>query len=61
MSLMKKIIYGKPCGIILKSFLSMFYRKEYLNGKYFDEKRIGFWWCIRSLPHIVSMHRQDVY
>lgn len=61
MSLIRKIIYGKPSGIILKKFLSLFYKEEYLNGKYFDEKRMGFWWCIRSLPHIISMHRQGVY
>ena len=61
MSLIRKIIYGKPSGIILKKFLSLFYKEEYLNGKYFDEKRMGFWWCIRSLPHIISMHRQEVY
>ena len=43
MSLIRKIIYGKPSGIILKKFLSLFYKEEYLNGKYFDEKRMGFW------------------
>lgn len=60
MSLIRKIMYSKPIGYMLKKILSLFYKKEYLNGKYFDEKRMGFWWCIRSLPHILSMHRQNI-
>lgn len=61
MSVIRKIVYGKPCGLVLKNFLSLFYGKQYLSGKYFDEKRMGYWWCIRSLPHIFSMHRQQVF
>ena len=61
MSVVRKIIYGKVSGIVLKSVLSLVYKKEYLNGKYFDEKRMGFWWGIRSFPYIIGMHRQGVY
>lgn len=61
MSLIKKIIYTKLCSIFLKKVLSIFYKKEYLTGKYFDEKRMGFWWCIRSIPYILKMRRQKVY
>ena len=31
MSMIRKIIYGKQSGIILKKFLSLFYKEEYLN------------------------------
>lgn len=61
MNCIRKIAYSRQCAIILKKLLSPFYKIEYLSGKYFDEKRMGFWWAIRSLPHIVGMHRQGVY
>lgn len=61
MSFLRKVIYTKTFSIILKKILSLFYKKEYLSGRYFDEKRMGFWWCVRSLPHIYKMYRQKVY
>lgn len=60
-TMLKKIFYSKVISNILKKILTFFYKKEYLEGKYFDEKRMGFWWCIRSIPHIIGMHRQKVY
>lgn len=59
--MLRKIFYSGLINKILKLFLSLFYKPEYLKGKYYDEKRMGFWWAIRSLPHIVGMHRQGVY
>lgn len=59
--MVRKILYSNAASNILKGILSIFYKPQYLCGRYFDEKRMGFWWAIRSLPHIIGMHRQNVY
>ena len=61
MKFFKKLIYCKIINQILKKVLSLFYDKKFLNGKYFDENKIGFWWAIRSLPYIIGMYRQKVF
>lgn len=35
--------------VILRAFFSLFYRKQYLTGKYFDEKSMGWLWAWRGL------------
>lgn len=35
---------------ILKSFFSLFYSKKYLKGRYFEIKRMGWYWCFIGLP-----------
>lgn len=35
---------------LLRVFFSLFYKKEYLKGYYFDKKKMGWYWCLRGLP-----------
>lgn len=47
----RKIIYSKVLKNILRFLFSVFYDKKYLRGRYFDIKRMGFYWCLRSLSN----------
>lgn len=46
----KRILYSKPMYLIMFSFCRIFYPKRYLKGRYFEEKRAGFWWAIKGIP-----------
>lgn len=46
---MRKFFYSNVVKKIMVLFLSLFYDKKYLKGYYFDTKRMGFYWCFRSL------------
>lgn len=48
---MKKILYSKIIKFFLKVCLLPFYKPRYLKGKYFDEKRMGWLWAIKFVPH----------
>lgn len=61
MNIIRNLAYNKAFDFILRNLLYLFYKRNFLTGKYFEEKRIGFLWCIRSLPNIIGMHRQKVY
>ena len=61
MNLIKIIIYNKYVGKVLKFALQTFYKNEYLCGYYFDEKRIGYWWGIRSILYSFALRRQNCY
>lgn len=36
--------------VVLRSIFSLFYSSKYLCGKYFEEKRMGWYWCFIGLP-----------
>lgn len=46
----RRILYSKPIYLIMLFFCQIFYPKRYLRGKYFEEKRAGFWWAIKGIP-----------
>lgn len=59
---MKKILYSKPIFPIFKflnrMILSIFYKRKYLSGYYFDEKLVGWLWAWKGLFFkIVGRHR----
>lgn len=60
MSLLKRILYSKIIKKIMTSFLGVFYDKKYLKGKFFDEKRMGFLWALKSLPRLGKLKRQNI-
>lgn len=46
---MRKILAYKITRIILRFIFSLFYKKKYLIGKYYDKKYMGWLWAFRSL------------
>lgn len=47
---MRKMAQLKVVRTLLRAFFSVFYRKEYLTGKYFDKKSMGWLWAWRGIP-----------
>lgn len=47
--LLKKIAYSSLFKKLLKIFFGMFYEKKYLQGYFFDEKRMGWYWAWMGL------------
>ncbi|MDF1616953.1 acyltransferase [Petrocella sp. FN5] len=47
--MLKRMYYSKVLKVILRFFLSFIYKKKYLKGQYFDEKRMGWIWAIRGI------------
>lgn len=45
----EKVIYNKILKFFMKFIFSFFYDKKYLQGKYFDIKRMGWYWAFRGL------------
>lgn len=41
---------NKILVFFLRSFFSLFYSKQYLKGRYFEEKKMGWYWCFIGLP-----------
>lgn len=60
MLIFKKIVYNKFVTCILKAFLSVFYEKKYLSGKFFEQYRAGYWWALKGIPRRIAMSRQNV-
>lgn len=41
---------NKICIFTLRAFFSIFYSKKYLCGRYFKEKKMGWYWCFVGIP-----------
>lgn len=46
---MKRLFYTKTFILINKNILSLFYDPQYLEGKYFYEKRMGWLWAWKGI------------
>lgn len=46
---MKKLLYNPILKSIMRAFFGLFYDKRYLRGRYFDDKRMGWYWAWRGL------------
>jgi acetyltransferase-like isoleucine patch superfamily enzyme len=46
---MRKILYSKIVRVLLYSFFRLFYDQKYLKGYFFTTKRLGWYWCFRSI------------
>ena len=60
MSAIRRFIYSKPVTGLLKGILSVFYKKQYLEGKFFEDKRMGYWWAISGIFRRIRNRRQGV-
>lgn len=40
----------KLTNSLLRLLFSIFYSPKYLRGRYFDEKRMGWYWCFIGIP-----------
>ena len=60
MNIFRKLLYSKATDASLKAFLTCFYNRKYLSGKFFERHRIGYWWALRSLPRKLSLRRNGV-
>ncbi len=47
--MIRRLLYSKIVRYLLTLFFCIFYDKKYLRGYYFETKRIGYYWCARSL------------
>lgn len=47
--MLRKLVSLTPIRWVLRTFFSLFYKKEYLTGIYFDRKSMGWLWAFRSL------------
>ena len=57
---LKRLAYSRLISLFLQLFLSLFYDKKYLSGKFFDHFRIGYWWAIKGIPKRILLSRQNV-
>lgn len=48
--MIRSVFYSKPILWFCKLFFGLFYNKEYLKGKYFEDKRMGWIWAFIGLP-----------
>lgn len=60
MRLVKKIIRSKIFSCVNRAILSLFYKKEFLHGKYFDESRFGFVWCWRGIGRSFKLRSRGI-
>ena len=56
----RKLLYSRLVTAMLHGLFSLFYSKEYLAGKFFEEKRIGYLWCLQGLFRIPLLRRTGV-
>jgi len=47
--MIKKILYSQILKNVMRFLFGLFYDRKYLKGKYFDIKRMGWYWAFRSL------------
>ena len=60
MKLIKKIIHTSFFSALNRAFLSLFYKKKYLRGKYFDESRFGFVWAWKGIFRSLGLRRRGI-
>ncbi|MBI5995332.1 acyltransferase [Clostridium perfringens] len=58
--LIRKLVYSKCITQLMVIFFSIFYDKSYIKGKFFEEKRAGFLWCLQSIPRLRKLHIQNI-
>ena len=60
MKLIRKFIHTKFFSATNRFFLSLFYQRKYLKGKYFDESRFGFVWAWRGILRSFKLRRRGI-
>lgn len=59
--MIKKVLDNKLFRTANKLVLSIFYKRKYLAGKYFDEQRNGFVWAWRGIFRSIPNRRKKIY
>lgn len=57
---MKKLFSSRFARGILRFFFSIFYKKQYLTGYYFDTKLMGWYWAFRTIPRRLAGENKKV-
>ena len=60
MKFIKKIVHTKFFSAVNRAILSIFYKKKYLRGKYFDESRFGFVWAWSGIFRSFKLRRRGI-
>lgn len=58
--LVRTVVYSRLFSIVNKFFLSLFYDKSYLTGKFFDDQRYGFVWAWKGILRSIFRRRHGV-
>ncbi len=61
MSVLRRILYSAPVKAANKAVLSLFYKKYYLSGKFFDEQRYGFVWAWKGIFRSFANRRNGIF
>lgn len=56
----RKFLYSKFTAFILRSILQCFYPPKFLMGKFYEEKRMGYFWALKGIPRLFALRRQKV-
>ena len=58
--LLRTIVYSRSFSLINKVLLSLFYDKNRLSGKFFDEQRYGFVWAWKCIFRSFKQRRRGI-
>ncbi|MFC0187176.1 acyltransferase [Fictibacillus aquaticus] len=57
--MLKRMVYSKIILFLCKLFFGLIYEKKHMKGKYFEEKRMGWYWALVGLPRkVIGTHRK---
>ena len=59
--MIRSFFFSPIVTVIVRAFCRLFYPSQYLSGKFFEEKRMGYIWAIKSIPRLRALHKQKVY
>lgn len=61
MMIVRRLLYSRIVTSLVRGVCRLFYSPEYLSGKFFNEKRMGYFWAINSIPRLSHLHKQKVF
>lgn len=59
--MIRRLLYSRFVTSTIRTFCKLFYKPQYLSGKFFEEKRMGYIWAIKSIPRLRQLHKQKVF
>lgn len=60
MGVVGKVIHSKLFSSLNRAVLCLFYKRQYLTGKYFDKSRFGFVWAWRGIIRSFKLRRRGI-
>ena len=58
--MLKLLLYSRVVTSFLFCICRCFFPSCYLKGKFFEEKRMGYLWALKSVPRLLYLRRQKV-